>query len=129
MGLNRDVPARNDLYQNIQYLRKDIEFGNAGEIIVGKIPAGAIIVKPISGVAVHVAFNNGTTNTLNVGKEGDGDFFASAVATGTIAYVALDEAVASRVEEDTLITATQAVSGTAATAGSATVVIAFVTPN
>ncbi|MDH4993042.1 hypothetical protein QEZ48_19695 [Aquamicrobium lusatiense] len=129
MGLNREIPARDAGYQNIQYLRKDITFADAGPVVVGTLPAGAVIVKPISGVAVHTAFNNATTNTLNIGTEADGDFYATAIATGAIAYVALDEAVSGKVDVDTTITATQAVSGAAATAGSASVIIAYIPAN
>lgn len=129
MGLNRDIPARDAGYQNIQYLRKDITFADVGPVVVGTLPAGAVIVKPISGVAIHEAFNNGTTNTLNIGTEAESDLYATAIATRPIGYVALNKAVSGKVDVDTTITATQAVSGTAATAGSASVIIAYVLAN
>lgn len=129
MGLNRTTPARDAGYQNIQYLRKDITFADTGVITIGTLPAGSVIVKPISGLAVHVAFNNGTTNTLNIGTTANDDLYGTVLATGTIAFVPIDEAVSGKVDVDTVITATQAVSGTAATAGSGSVVIAYIPAN
>lgn len=125
----RGSTARENTTQQVHYLRKDIVFGDTGEQIVGILPAGALIIKPISGVDVQVAFNNGTTNTLNVGTSANDDLYGTALATGAIAFVPLDEAVSLKVAVDTVITATQAVSGTAASAGAASVVIAYTLPD
>jgi hypothetical protein len=59
------------------------------------------------------------------GVSADDDFYATDLAMGSIAFVPLDEAVTMAVAADTTITATLALSGTAATAGSAEVFIAY----
>lgn len=117
--------ARRNHTQQINYLRLDFAFGDTGAMTVGILPAGAIIHKAMSGVDVQVAFNNGTTNTLNIGTAANDDLYGTALATGSIAFVPLDEAVSMKVAADTTIIATQAVSGTAASAGQASVIIAY----
>lgn len=119
--------ARQFHTQQIHFLRKSIAFGDNGtELTVGKIPAGATILKPLSGVNVDVAFNAGTTNTLNIGTDADDNLYGTLLALGSIAFVPLDEAVAMTVAAETTITATVVLTGTAATAGNGEVVIAYV---
>ena len=114
-------------YQMVHYLKKDIVFGDNGTVLtVGIIPSGATILKAMSGVLVNVAFNAGTTNVLDIGSSADGDLYATDLALGTIAFVALDEAVTMKVSADTTITATVALAGTAATTGAGVVVIAYI---
>lgn len=129
MGLNRTGPARDAGYQFVHFLQKDINFGDTSEVIIGTLPKGAVIIKPASGVAINTVFNNGTTNTLHIGSKADNDLYGTALATGSLGFVPLDENVALKMTADTVITATQAISGTAATTGSATVIIAFTTPH
>ena len=131
MPLNRNIPARNDGKQNIQFLRKDITFADMGKLLtVGTIPAGALIIKPISGVQVNTVFNSATTTVLDIGTTADGDFFATDLDVKTAAaFVPVDEAVSFSVAADTTITAQLAETGAAATAGSGVIVIAFVNPN
>lgn len=125
--------ARTPTEQVVAYIRKTIVFGDNGVAkVIGVIPAGSVIIKPMSGVSVNVAFNAGTTNVLDIGRSAatggvsaDDDFYATDLAMGTIAFVPLDEAVTMAVAADTTITATLALSGTAATAGSAEVFIAY----
>lgn len=113
--------------QQVHYLRKDIDFEDNGTVLtVGVIPSGAMILKSMSGVLVNVAFNAGTTNVLDIGTSADGDLYATDLALGSIAFVALDEAVTMTVAADTTITATVALAGTAATAGAGAVVIAYI---
>ena len=113
----------------VHYLAKSFTYADDGSVLsLGYLPAGAVIVKPISGVAVHTAFNAGTTNVLDVGTAANGALYGTDLALGAIGFVPLDEAVSLAVAEDTLITATVDLTGTAATAGSATVIIAYVLP-
>lgn len=118
----------------IHYLRRDLTFADNGiERFVGAIPAGSLIIRPISGVFVSQAFNAGTTNTLNVGTEipvNDDDLLGTLLALGTVGtFVALDENVTNYlVTADTDITATVVLTGAAATAGRCQVVIAYVPP-
>lgn len=120
--------ARDFPLQMIHYLRKTITFADDGTTVtIGTIPAGSVLVKPISGVSVSVAFNGGTTNTLDIGASTDTgtNNFATLLALGSIAFVALDEAVSNVVAVDTIIQCA-VVSTASATAGSAEVLIAFV---
>ena len=113
----------------VHYLAKDFTYADDGSVLsLGYLPAGAVIIKPMSGVAVHVAFNAGTTNVLDIGTAANDDLYGTDLALGSIAFVPLDEAVSMTVAVDTLITATVDLTGTAASAGSATVIIAYVLP-
>jgi len=113
----------------VHYLAKDFTFADDGSVLsLGYLPAGAVIIKPMSGVAVHVAFNAGTTNVLDIGTAANDDLYGTDLALGSIAFVPLDEAVSMAVAADTLVTATVDLTGTAATTGSGTVIIAYVLP-
>lgn len=128
--------ARQYATQQIHYLRCGVTYSDNGLVkTVGIIPAGSQIINAISGVFVRTAFNAGTSNVIDVGTSADGDLYATDIALGTVAFVAIDEAATAtgvnawHVTADTTITATVALSGTAATAGAAEVVIAFIPDN
>lgn len=122
--------GRNFDKQMIHYLRAGVTFADNGNaVVVGTIPAGAAIIKPISGAVVSTAFNAGTTNTLNIGTSANDDLYATLISIGATNFVALDENVSNVVAVDTEITATVVLTGTAATAGEAEVVIAYVLDN
>lgn len=126
--------ARQLPIQAVHYLRKTVTFAdNGSEVTVGWIPAGALIIQPISGVRVSTAFNAGTSNVIDIGADtgnDDPDEFATDLALGSVAFVALDEASGVYVATaDTEITASVALSGTAATAGEAEVIICFIPDN
>lgn len=130
MGLNRDVPARDAGYQNIQYLRKQVTFADNGkQIAIGSVPKGATILKPISGAQIEQAFNAGTNNYIDIGTPADDDYYATDLAGGTVTFVPLDEAVPLTVAADTVLTVTVGLTGTAATTGRATIVIGFIPAN
>ena len=119
--------ARDYGKQLVHYLRLNVVFGDSGVAkTVGVLPAGAQIIKPMSGVAVNTVFNAGSTNVIDIGTAADDDFFGTDLALGTAAFVPLDEAVNYVVAADTTIVATVALSGTAATTGSAEVVICYI---
>lgn len=125
------APARQYHSQQIHYLRKSITFADNGTTVdVGTIPAGSLVLKPISGVAVNVAFNGGTTNTLDIGPSTDSgtNLWATVLALGSIAFVPLDEAVTLLVSSDTLVQA-YVVSTASASAGSAEIIIAYIPDN
>lgn len=127
--------ARQYHQQMVHYLRKTITFeDDATEVEVGWIPSGALILAPASGVHVVTAFNAGTTNVLDIGADtgnDDPDDYATDLALGTAGFVAVDEGATGvfRATADTKITATVALSGTAATAGEAEVVICYIPDN
>lgn len=122
--------ARQFHTQQIHYLRRSIVFGDNGTALtLGTIPAGSLILKPLSGVQVNTAFNAGTSNTLNVGTSADDNLYGTLLALGTVTFVPLDEAVSFVVSSDTVMTATVVLSGTAATTGAGEVVIAYIPDN
>jgi hypothetical protein len=120
--------ARQYHHQMVHFLRKTVVFGDNGVAkTVGVLPAGAQIVKAMSGVAVSTVFNAGTTNTLNIGTSADDDLYGTLLALGTTTFVPLDEAVSNLIgATETTITATVVLTGTAATTGSAEVIIAYI---
>jgi len=123
--------ARDYQMQMIHYLRKTITFADAGTTVtIGTIPAGAVLVKPISGVAVSVAFNGNTTNTLDIGPSTDPgtNLWMTVGALGSIAFVPLDEAVTNVVSVDTVVQAA-VVSTAGASAGSGEIIIAYIPNN
>jgi hypothetical protein len=128
--------ARQLATQQIHYLRCGISFADNGVAkVVGIIPAGSQMVNLISGVFVREVFNAGTSNVLDIGTSANDDLYGTDIALGTKAFVALDEAATATdvntwyVTADTTITATVALSGTAATTGLAEVVIAYIVDN
>ena len=111
----------------VHYISATVTYEDNGTAkTIGTIPAGATILKPMSGVQVNTAFDAGTTNTLNVGTTADDNLYGTLLAVGTTTFVPLDEAVGYTVSVDTTITATVVLTGTAATAGSGEVVICYV---
>jgi hypothetical protein len=114
--------------QMVHFLRKSIAFTDNGTALtVGVIPAGSLILKPMSGVHVTTVFNAGSTNVLDVGTSDNDDLFGTDLALGTANFIPLDETIGGYlVSADTTITATVGLSGTAATTGAGEVVIAYV---
>lgn len=124
--------ARQFHTQQIHYLRKSITYADDGTTVtVGTIPAGSLILKPISGVAVTTVFNAGSTNVLDIGPSTDSgtDLWATDLALGTLAFVPLDEAVTNLVSVDTIVQAAVDLTGTAATTGAAEIIIAYIPDN
>lgn len=123
--------ARELPFQAVHYLRKTVNHTMDGgpAQTVGVIPAGSLILKPLSGVQVTTVFDAGTTNTLNVGTSADDNLYGTLLALGALAFVPLDEAVSTLVAADTTITATVVLTGTASTAGEGEVVIAYIPDN
>jgi len=110
----------------VHYIRKNVTYANNGTAVkVGTLPAGAQIIKPMSGVGINVAFNAGSTNVLDIGTSGTGDLYATDLALGTIGFVPIDEVVSNKMAADTDIYATVQLTGTTATAGDAEVIIAY----
>lgn len=125
--------ARELPFQAIHYIRKDFTYLNDGQtIVVGTIPAGAVIIKPMSGVSVTTAFNGGSTNTLDIGYSDDSgtNNLATLLALGTLAYVPLDEVIGDFYTgaSDRIISA-KVVSTATASAGVGQIIIAYVPNN
>jgi hypothetical protein len=115
----------------VHYLRKSITYADNGTTVtVGTIPAGSVLVKPISGVSVSVAFDGNATNTLDIGPSTDTgtNLWMTVGALGSIAFVPLDEAVTNTVSVDTIVQAA-VVSTASASAGTAEIIICFIPDN
>ncbi len=122
--------ARLSHLPHIHYLRRDITPTDAAQtIVVGTLPAGAIIVEAISGVYVHVVFNAGSNNRLDIGASTDSgtNNYATLLALTSIGMIELDEVAATlKVTVDTVISAFVDVTGTTATTGQASIIIAYI---
>lgn len=130
MPLNTQRPARNDLYQNLQYIRKRIVFGDgATTVSVGTLPAGAVILAPISGVDVQTVFNYGTNNRINIGIAGTPAKYAANSSLTAVGFVPMAVAVGHHIDVDTEILVNLDLTGTVGTTGEARVLIAYVTAN
>ena len=123
------TPATQPYTQEIAWLHTTVAYTDNGTAkTVGVLPAGAIIVKAVSGITVTEAFDAGTNNFIDIGTSANDDLYGTDLSAAATNFVPLDEAVSYKVTEDTTITATVGLTGTAATAGSAEVVIGFILP-
>ncbi|CAK7257709.1 MULTISPECIES: hypothetical protein [unclassified Shinella] len=127
----RGSTARDDSKQLIHYLRKGLAYNSgAGPHLVGTIPAGALILKPSSGVHVVTAANAGTNKQADVGTLATADLFGTDLSLAATNFVPLDEAVGGyRVAADTEIYVTLDITGSGSTAGDFEFVIAFIPDN
>lgn len=125
----RQFPA-----QVVHYLRKGFTSpADKGKVLtVGIIPAGSLILKPASGVHVVTAFTDGTNKQLDIGYVDlvtgttDDDYFGTDLSLAATNFVPLDETVGLyRVVNDTRITATPDLTGTAGV-GDAEIIIAYI---
>jgi hypothetical protein len=86
--------ARQLPWQAVHYLRKNFTFANENvQVKIGTIPAGSIILYPVSGVHVGTAFNDTGTDTYDIGTIASATLVASAV-TLAAGFCAIDENVA-----------------------------------
>lgn len=133
MGNSAVAPRKNVTHQ-VNYCRASIAYntlniGTAGRVPLGTLPAGSIIVDMM--VKVSTAFNAATTNELTVGTAAD----ASAILGSTdideldVDTTATFVAKGYKVTVDTPLFIKYAQTGTAATAGAATIILMFVPDN
>jgi hypothetical protein len=113
--------------QQIHYFRKTIDFGDNAQVIdVGVIPAGALVLKPLSGIAINTAFN-GSSQSLDIGPSDNTDLWATDLSLSVATFVPCDENVSFLV---TAVTLVQCVfTSTSASAGEGEVIIAFIPDN
>lgn len=126
---NTSIPARDFGYQVTQVLTKKIAYsdGATAVVTVGRLPAKALVIN--AGVVVTTAFNAGTGNVLDIGTTADDDGFATDLALGTIGRIAADELATSNdlySTSETDVTATLALTGTAASAGEGYVFVEYI---
>jgi hypothetical protein len=124
--------ARKYHTSQVHYLRQDFAYNTTGigttaTVKIGTLPAGAIVEKVQ--VKVTTAFNAGTTNQLDVGVSGNDDSLVDytetdvdLTATGsTFIWRGADETFSA----DTPIYVKYTETGTAASAGAATVIVFY----
>lgn len=128
MGLNRNPSARDFGYAAVQYISTSIAYTDNGVAkTIGVVPGGSLILKPISGMHVTTAFNAGTNNYVDIGTSADDDLFGTDLSGASATFVPLDETIGGYyVAADTTMTVTVGLTGTAASAGAAKVLIAYV---
>lgn len=127
--------ARNDGSQNVHFIGKDVTYnttgiGTADTVKVGRIPAGSRLM-PVQ-VTVTTAFNAATTNVLTVGSNATANtnmVSASDVTEGSAGTVIVGTGCDLAFTSDTDIYVRYTQSGTAATAGAATILIPYFPPN
>jgi hypothetical protein len=129
VGLNNQIPARDAGYQNVQYFRKRVQFTDTVLTTRFRIPAGAIILLPLSGVDVQTVFNAGTNNRVQIGDASGASKYGLNVSLAAVGFVPIAVAVGHKVAVETDIIVTLDVSGTAATTGDAEVILAFINAN
>lgn len=124
------MPARDYGYQLVHYCRKGIVFNDHGLTVpIGTLPINAVVLRQISGVNIHTAFNSGVANTLNIGASTDSgtNNFATDLALGSVGWVVLDENPTALLTVETTMVGLVACS--AATAGAAEILIAYAPDN
>lgn len=124
--------GRQNAIQTVHYLRKQIRFsdGASSVLTVGTLPAGAAVLR--GQAVVQTAFNSGTNNNIDVGIAGATSSYASALAltsAGVKAFTGLATAAGAVTTQDTDVIVTMALTGTAATTGTAIVVIEYTVNN
>jgi hypothetical protein len=125
--------ARNFQKQMIHYLRKTLTYaaGAGTAVDVGTVPAGSLLLGPVSGVAVTTVFvstSSTVATNIDIGTTANDDVYATNLASTALGFVPFDEAVSQLVSADTKIIATIGSTGTV-TAGEAEVIIAYIPDN
>jgi len=118
-------------FQAVHYIRKDITYADDGDtVVVGVLPAGAVIIKAASGVNISTAFDGNSSNVLDIGYSTDSgtNNLATQLALGTATFVPLDEATGGNyMGATTDRTISALVTSTAsATAGVGQIIIAYI---
>ncbi|NKJ03470.1 hypothetical protein [Rhizobium sp. SG741] len=129
MPLNANTTARDAGFQNVQYYRKRIQFSDGVLTWKFKIPAGAIILAPLSGVDVQTVFNAGTNNRVQIGDASNASKYGLNVSLAALGFAPMAVAVGHKVTVDTDIVFAVDNSGTAATTGDAELVLAYIPAN
>lgn len=127
--------ARNDGTQNVHFIGKDVTYATVGigttdTVKVGTVPAGSMLMP--AQVRITTAFNAASTNVLIVGTSSGSDadiVGASEVQEGSTGVTIVATGCALTFSSDTAIYVKYSQTGTAATAGAATIIIPYIPPN
>lgn len=128
------VAPRSPHTHQVPYMRASVAYntiniGTAGKVPLGTLPAGAIVTHAV--VKVTAAFNAATTNVLTVGTAADDDavLTASDIDETVVQTTVTFAAAGYTVTEATPLFVRYTQTGTAATAGAATIILFFVPNN
>lgn len=95
--------ARELSVQAVHFLRKNINESSDATGEIGVIPAGSIILAPISGVDIKTVFT-GTNPDLQIGITGSVSKYGSDLdLDAAVGFVAMSVAIGHRVEVDTTL--------------------------
>lgn len=124
------TPATDLRLPAVHFLRTAITFEDNGvQKTIGVIPAGSLVLKAMSGLHITTVFNAGTNNFIDMGISSNDDLFGTDLSGTTATFVPLDEAVGTfYCADETTLTVTVGLTGTAATTGAAVAFICYI-PN
>ena len=124
------IAARKPYQPVVAYISKTIDYhtpnvSTADSVQVGTLPSGATILGCL--VNVTTAFNAATTNVVIVGTAADDDLYVAAgdVAEGSTGATLVSRAMGNKPTADTPVYVQYDQTGTAATAGSADIVLFY----
>lgn len=117
-------------FQAVHYLRKGLDEVSGSTITVGILPAGAMILAPISGIFVRTVFS-GTNPVADIGITGTTQKWASSLdLDAAVAFLPFDVSTADLVvDTDTTVIVTLTLDTPVAADGVAECVIAYVLDN
>ena len=122
------TPGRQSHLQVVHFLRKTYSYteGQTAVVTIGVLPAGAVIIGAMSGIAVTTAFNDATNKLCKIGVTGTDDKYDASASLATLGFVPFDAAASHLIgTTDTTVILTGLRTGTAASAGSAEIIIAY----
>lgn len=120
-------------FQAVHYLRKEVAYNTAdittGVTMNAPLPAGAVVTSTC--VNIDTAFNAATTNVLTVGTVSTAynNLIASGDVDETTLGATLITSKALKVTTETPVYIKYTQTGTAATAGAATVIVSYIPSN
>lgn len=123
--------ARDYNMQMVHYLRKTLGYASRGvQTTIGVIPAGSLILTPLSGAVVTTLFNGSGTDLIDIGVSTNDDLFATDLDVSSVGFKTLDEAMGLMLlSSDAIVTATYADANSDAGTGSAEIIIAYIPDN
>lgn len=118
--------ARELSFQAVHYLRKSLDEVSGATITIGTIPAGSLILAPVSGVFVRTIFS-GTSPTVSLGITGTtAKWLSAGDLDAAVAFLPFGVTTADLiVNSDTTIIATLVLDTPTTADGVAEVVIAY----
>lgn len=118
-GEGKILPLRKTLYAYVSYA------ADGTQTTLGTLPANSAVMSMRA--FVRTAFNAGTTNTLAIGTAADPDMIGNETTAAAVGWYDLTTGISGYVTSDTALVVTYNQTGTAASTGSALVVLEYAT--